>query len=756
MTTFGRQILGLAPNAVLDAEREAGVTTPFPKMDEITAKLAIAAFNGARVAVIEKRERSADVELPLLTGGERDAVAAVFKLGAQQARGAWFLPDRAPIRMGSANLPYHFHTYARFAATAVADERENVIFGDNPNALYFWAVLEPLFSDLVAPVLLRGSSMPTGDAKEQRAVWAAVDALYGALGIDGGEPLRTIRYGGGWSRLRSDQQLATKQALIEQVRHSITHTIASRYRAFTTAALVEKYYAKMKKSPPLMRQVLTKPLQRTLSAFFGGDWLALMQYLGEQPNPNEQLAAALPEPRLYVDTARATAAAAAKGIPAEEIERIIAAYWTSERAESPIHKRIDVLRQCWHAFSATHAAQTSGMPSLWGLVEYHEDADFERDGDADPRLYNRGVYRKVLPQPLLATIRELWSGAFLRAYPDAIITAVDPYARMCDALGPALRFWDGLALTAWFVAEGPSSRTDMQGAEHYYERDLTALEAIGCPVDRQTFADLIATEKKLGKPQPIEDDVKKYSVGGITLRVSMSTGYRLRGFERLRDVVTQHRRVWTEQHLEPYLRALWETELKKTAREYNRLFEVKRKLPTIKQFARYAESPTNRWFGGDVSQLYRALGEKSPLAPVRRRFLYEPPTAFARRVFAAIGGTPTTWEDLAKRIVGDRARQDAAWRAHQNRVTLATKSLHYVQMREGLDRPPTLKEFGPSSFAYMAPVLDDSLYATWGLGSEQDLYVARNDMKNRLADVQPAWERYSRAVETCIRAQLPR
>lgn len=171
----------------------------------------------------------------------------------------------------------------------------------------------------------------------------------------------------------------------------------------------------------------------------------------------------------------------------------------------------------------------------------------------------------------------------------------------------------------------------------------------------------------------------------------------------------------------------------------------------MKQFAKYAAAPTNDWFGGDVSQLYRALGEKSPVAPVRRRFLTERPTRFAQRVFTAMGGVPTTWEDLAKTIFGtDRARQDAAWRAHQDRVKLAKLSLKYVQLREALNRPPTLKEFGPGSFSYLAPVLDGSLTATWSTAGTDRPVSAYAEIKVRVEDVAPAWARYADAIERVL------
>jgi hypothetical protein len=239
------------------------------------------------------------------------------------------------------------------------------------------------------------------------------------------------------------------------------------------------------------------------------------------------------------------------------------------------------------------------------------------------------------------------------------------------------------------------------------------------------------------------------------MQIVTNRGYRRAGFERLRDTVTRYRRAWTAAYFEAYLRARWETELRETAREYNKLFEVKRKAPTMKQFGKFAAEPTNRWFGGDVSQLYRALGEKSPVSPVRRRHLHEPPAQFAQRVFTAIGGVPTSWEQLSSTIVGrDREKQDAAWRAHRDRVKLASISLKYVQLREALDRPPTLKEFGPSSFYYLAPLLDASLTDKWQRDAKPGAAIsAYEDMKAKVDDVAAAWSAYSTAVERCLATQ---
>ena len=107
-----------------------------------------------------------------------------------------------------------------------------------------------------------------------------------------------------------------------------------------------------------MCQVLTKPLQQTLCAYFGGDWLAFLRYIGEQPHPEERIATTLPEPKLYVDAAeRVSTVAAQHGLDPAEIERMLMAFWTGERATSPVHQRISILKRYWQCFDEVHARQ---------------------------------------------------------------------------------------------------------------------------------------------------------------------------------------------------------------------------------------------------------------------------------------------------------------------------------------------------------------------------------------------------------------
>jgi hypothetical protein len=508
--------------------------------------------------------------------------------------------------------------------------------------------------------------------------------------LDVESKLGIFRYAGGWGLLAASEQLSARKALLEKLRERAHDEIAARFRIWRSQELIEKYYAKAERSKSEMRKILTKPLQRILAGCFAGDWTAFLRYLGEDLAPAEEIPTSLPETRLSISTG----------------------------SDNPIQRRLGVMRAFWREFDSVHAAQAPGMPSLWGFVEESEAFSLaELTGERSrSEWFHPGSYRSRLPREMLCSIDDLWDGTFLPRYPEGIATTVNPYARMCETFGPALRFWHGAALTAWFVSEGPYSRTDMEGLASYYDRELKEMQELGCPVGPALFQELVAAEKKLGRPQPFEkkNEDDEISYGGITVSLSVSIGSRRSGFEYLRDVVTRHRRLWTGQNLENYLRARWETELRAASNEHGKFVNVKGKPPTLKQFAKFAEEPANHWFGGDVKQLYAALGITPPANPGRVRLLPRPPNEFALRVFAAIGGKPTRWEDLAATIKGnDRTQQDAAWRDHGNRLKLAELSVWYVLLWEALGHPPSLKEFGTGKFAYPGAMLDPDPERAW-------------------------------------------
>lgn len=140
------------------------------------------------------------------------------------------------------------------------------------------------------------------------------------------------------------------------------------------------------------------------------------------------------------------------------------------------------------------------------------------------------------------------------------------------------------------------------------------------------------------------------------------------------------------------------------------MFEIKGKVPTVKWFARFADAATNHWFGGDLSALYAAFGEKSPVLPVRVRFLPRDIQTFMFRVFSALGGKPTSMRELQG--LPSEAR-GAEWTAHLNRKHLAESSVRYVQLCEGSGEVPSLKEFGELAFQRLAPVIANDLERAW-------------------------------------------
>jgi hypothetical protein len=718
--SFGERIRRSTVAEVLALERNYPPAMRFAPLDDLLSRVCRSSLDGTRIAVMHDAVKPHEtVQLLTINDTDHAYIGETFDISTQQSRGAWFLADEANLNAGFANLPYHFGRLERFATGIVHAERGKVPFQASPEALFFWSVLDPFFELLYRPFELRGLTSPGRDRDDQRKAWEELERAYCTIGLAASEELAGMRFGSGWSKLHLAEQLAAKRALLAALRGSAPSDIGTRYRVWVTTELLSKYYTKAFRGTPSMRKVMTKPLQRTLSGFFGGDWLAFLSYIGETPSPDEQISTVLPETRLYVgDASRAKAVAARHGVPAEEVERMLAAFWTSGDDESPIHQRIRVMREYWEHFDRVHSEQAPGMQSLWGFAD---DAGLRLNGldnsQNGPSWYRPGQHRTALPTSLLANIARLWGGLFMPTTPDCVVTAVAPYRGMLDSFGPALRFWDGVGLTAWFVSEGPMSRTDMAGLEKYHERDLHALSTLGAPVNTGMFAELIVAEGQLGKPEPITDPAHSSSAGadGIRISITMNFGSRRAGFERLRDIVTAHRRAWSTRFLDTYLRARWENEIRSAAREYNRHIEVKRKPPTAKQFAKIAEGPTNHWFGGDVSLLYAAFGEKSPIATRRVSLLPPDVESFALRVFYALGGKNTT--QVSDRThdgdVDEQERRQAEWTAHWQRKGLAEASPRYVQLREGLGRQPTITEFGRSKFEYLGAVLDDNATQAW-------------------------------------------
>jgi hypothetical protein len=714
--SFGRKVLQAESiEAILDLERVEERMSRFDVVDALVGELLVRSLRSERIVeMMPGKDQECSLVINRLHADYRPFVDDTFRLDRQQSRGAWFLPTEVHLRPGIVNFPANFLKSARFASNLAWEEHCKVSLERTSDTLLVWALLEPLFDALFEPFILRGRLAGNKSREDQLKSWNAIDSLYQILGFEVSQELAVMRYGGGWHKLHSQEQIAAKQRLLAALARQIEPTIAIRYRAYCLRTLLAHYYKKADADGRAKRkQALSKPLERTISAYFGGDWLALLDYIGEEPHPDEQIVTALPKTRLHVgEVSRAAEVAKQMGLPVAEVERMMAAYWRQTDGVSPIEQRVDVLMHYWRLFDEIHTRQAVGMLPLWGLVEDHRSFDFYYH---DPNLpYQPRLYLQLLPKTVLAEVERLWGTMVLPRWPDRIISESFPHMALAETMGAALKFWHGCALTAWFLCEGPYSRTDMAGLAEYYHREIKSLEELGTPIDVRLFEDLVKAEKRLGSAQPLTQNSSTVTgKHGIAITLTTNSGTRREGFERLRDIITCYRRLWAEKHLSQYVRLRWETEIREAGRVYNLLLHERGKAPTPRQFANEAASTVNHWFGGDLSGLYGALREKSPVQPRRVAILPTDRAAFAFSVFQALRGNPLFRQARAYSLGQDYQTGRQQWDRNAQLSELVGLSFWYIQLEEGLGHTPNVKEFGRSKFTQLCPAVGGNVDEAW-------------------------------------------
>lgn len=707
--TFGARIRGISPGALLDLERLHNRSERFAEIDAAVFELGARALRGERVVRLQRTDRGVRLELPNFDEPTHQGLRARLQLEAQQAKGAWFLPESVSLRAGALSLPAILRESPRYLHTLIAEEKGKVALEGEPAAMLAWSVLLPLFELLVAPITFRVEESGLLDRNEFEERWSLLHDSLTNLGLNLDLQLAPFAWAGGWATFGIAEQLAAKTVLMDAISRQWSEDVVRLSRAKVVGTLIGQYYSKAKAGRAKRRQVVTKEHAPALAGYFGGDWLAFIDYLGETPHDEERIVTALPEPRLVVaGTTKASELAEKKGVSLEEVERILQAFWNDSRGTSPVAERAAAMADFWREFDAIHARQARGLAPLWGLVDEGSGLLAEQSGSP----YQSGLYRSLLPTALVAAIERLWGTTVLNKWPDSVVSEPFPHVSMADAFGPALSFWHGCGLTAWFVCEGPMSRTDVPGLAEYHRRELVALEDMGMPVPRRFFEDLSAVP--LGPPEPLYEDSDNLGTGGgVTITIQLSRGSRRTGFDRLRDVITRHRRQWASQYLNAYVKARWENELRSAARHFHLLTEEKGKAPTVKQFVKFAGDPARHWFGGDLSLLYSAIGQRFP-APGIRRSLRMPSdrTVLAETVFRALGGVPferMTLVDSAE----DGKIQAAAQDRNHKLVRLANQSLKYLQLAEALGRGPTLAEFGARDFEWLGEALAADPNIAW-------------------------------------------
>lgn len=681
--TLGAELAQLDAGGRFALHQSQGDRTNFAHTDPLLEDLASRCIRGERVlrVITGKTKASPDnVEL-VLEEHERATLEATYGRAQHGERGAWYLPDSDRLLPGLTQVAWWASEQPRFAMSAADSERAGVNL-DSADAILAWAFLQPVMEALYLPLKLR-SGYWVGDRRPDQMAkdWDKVDRTYASLGVDAAEPLVAFKDGRRWADLTAAKVIELRNSLFQCWRDAAPE-VGARALRWHIDELLERYYAKAKNGQAEKAKVITKTLERSLSASFGGDWLAFLKYAGEAAHANERIATVVEPTAIVVPReGSAKAAAEATGVSADEIGRILAAYWEGQE-ETPVDSRVNAMRQWWRAFDDLHSRQASGMPSLWGVVSNGNEATGPRN-DTDG-VYNPGTYHRLGPE-VCASVDELWATRVLPRWPDRLVSQPYPHAGLAEALGAAVRFWHGVSLTCWFICEGPSSRTDIAGLPNYYQRDIQELEQSGFPVDRQLFADLRKMEGRLTERREASDSRTTHAVGGdISLSINVRIGPpRLDGYQYLRDVVSQHRRAWSERYLEGYLRHRWQNDIGRAGDEYHRHSADKGKPPTIKQFAKVAAGPASNWFAGRIDQVFDALQLPSPDPPTYTRYMPADPVAFVERLGAQMGGA--RWRDTPEEM----SLQERT--VSMRRFELAEESIQLISLWEATRAAPPLK-----------------------------------------------------------------
>lgn len=711
--TFGAEFVQL-PSVTerLTFESEHQKRSSFSDIDSAVTLWIQSALRGNRIAEVvpaaKKSERDR-VELTVgLSDDERSAVNDHFDASNQEKRGSWHLPKDEPISLGLMHTSHWRNQNERFFLSLASRESVSPSFANSPDAVALWT-LEPLFEDLYMPLKLRSTfGLGKKSVEQQEKYWLAISPLYSALGIDDA-PLDGFRIHSGWSTLTTEETIARKTRLVDAWREA-PENAADRYRVYRIGELIDRYYSKAKGGKATRKQVLTKAHGRTLTAYFGGDWLEFLAYLGEQPHPNEEVVTQLPETKILVGSTEKTAAVASEvGVPAEDVEKMLASFWGQSDHQSPIDLRVSAMTRYWRAFDAAHAAQAPGMVPLWGFVD--EGHAYVRSLEANG--YAADSFRSKLEADLIREIENLWRTTALSKFPDRVVSEPFPHAAMAKAFGPALELWHGIGLTAWFICEGPYSRTDIGGMEEYYAKPLAELDRLGFPLDLQMFAELKKVRSKLKPERQKSSSRAMPEIGDFSITISTGSGERLKGFEKLRDVITAYRQRWENLYLADYLRRICEDELRTAGKEFSRSAAQRGKDPTLKMFAKDALPVAKNWFAGDLGKVYAAIGQSSPEIIRNELRLPDDVKRFVRDVFYRLGGEDF---DDSNRMM--RSSEEIE-RFHENRERfahfsrLAEKSPLFVQTYEALGTRPSLKEFGRTNFAVSRDLSDEEVERQW-------------------------------------------
>src|SRR5688572_25077470 len=124
MNSFGRQFLqAQSIPTLIDLEQTDGRAEGFAALDSLISDLLIRSLRGERIVTMtENQVHENSVSLDGLTSLQRDFLLASFGLEQQQARGAWFVPEKITLAGGTANFGCYLQGF-RFPHALASLER---------------------------------------------------------------------------------------------------------------------------------------------------------------------------------------------------------------------------------------------------------------------------------------------------------------------------------------------------------------------------------------------------------------------------------------------------------------------------------------------------------------------------------------------------------------------------------------------------------------------------------------------------------
>ena len=647
--SFGRRVAVANIDDVLTLEALHGKTQVFSILDRVLGRLLSSMIEGHQVIGLERRKGRERLDLLTLDTEASGWVAINYSMNALEERGSWFLPEQLSIS-GIAQFGYYFGQTLRFGARATAEASIKLPVRNAPHAIFVWALLEPAAAILYRPLQRAGGWGGKTSWQECLDNWPGDSATLAQMGIDveGMGVLQPTRH-------TSSEQMALRQRILERLR--MNAELGRKYRAYAVRCLSARYYEKADKGgQATQKRVLSKDTQPAFVGLFAGDWPAFVRYLGEELHGD--------------DSSRAAVETTPVHLPSHLPE---------------VDERISVAMAYWDDIGRLEASRQPGGASVWGLVDDTEQFIApNRDGAHTPALYISS-----LPAELNSDIDRLWGLVATTKAPQRIVTAVSSHHQLAEAFGPALKVWHGIHLTAWFLTQGPYSRTDLKGLRSYYDHDLAELENISCPIPVEWLERIAEAQSSLAPPEQFGDR-ERIEEGPVALEVFFSRGTRRGGFERVRDLIAQLRAEWTKRNMPAYLERRYARLRDDLASFYYRTSKDRGKPPTPTQFAHRAVDLANGWLGGSVQKAYTAAGAPPQLDstlvghPNFRRL------AFVNRMLEALSE--------GKKLTLDPMVPDygTSWAL----ILLANDSLRFMQVEEVLGQTPELKDIRSAMSRY--------------------------------------------------------